>query len=294
MIRNASARVTHTSASMGKASKGKQERKKRGVALTQDQANEFLRVVRDDLEFLRSLDFKKPSRATVRIASSILRRLLCDGMYLNGWTMAGLAEEPKFAAVDLAAVLSKVEPRYIHYAYAGGAKTEGAHHTGYALFVIPKAEAEAEGHEAAAKRLSGLLQPGQRRAFTLREFCRSPAVISGGASVSRLGIIRYVANKLGGVHWDSVRGEWTDPVGSRHLLLDEGHLIVGRLPAPLYEVLSIAQAVAASEDTSRFIARVNEVAPEKENAPNVIRFREGRAGSYADMTFNARNEDTDK
>jgi hypothetical protein len=277
---------------MGKASSRKKKRKERRVELTQAQAHEFLRVVRDDLEFLGALDYVRPSRSAVRVASSILRRLFADGMYLNAWTISGLAGEPRFKAVDLGAVVSKVEPKYIHYAYAGGAKTEGAHHNGYALFVVPKADAEAEGYEAAAKRISSLLNPGQYKEFTLREFCDSPVVISGSASVSRLGMMRYVANKLGGVHWDSTRGDWTDPVGSRHRLLDEGHLIVGRLPAPLYEIISIAQAVASSDDTMRFIARVNEIAPEAENAANVIRFREGRTGKYADLTFNSKGQET--
>lgn len=210
-------------------------------------------------------------------------------MYLNGWRIAGFDGQPTFNAVDLQTAIARVEPRYIHYAYAGGASTLGAQHSGYMLLVVPKAEAEAEGHEAVVRRVTSTFQPGPRRAFPLDEFCTSPAVISGNASVSRLAVIQYVANKLGGVHWDNERGAWTDPVGSRDRLLDEGHLIVGRLPAPLYEVVSIAQAVATSEDTARFIAKVAEIAPESELAASVLRFREGRTGKYADMTFNARD-----
>jgi len=272
---------------MAKHSKQKRARHPRRIELTQDEAHEFLRVVRDDLELLRALDFAKPSRAAVRVASSILRRLFHEGMYADGWRIAGFDGQPSFTAVDLQAAVARVEPRYIHYAYAGGAKTLGAQHSGYMLLVIPKVEAEAEGHEVVAKRVTSTFQPGPRRAFPFNEFCSSPVVISGTASVSRLACIRYVANKLGGVHWDNERGAWTDPISSRHRLLDEGHLIVGRLPAPLYEIVSIAQAVATSEDTTLFIAKVGEIAPESELAANVLRFREGRTGKYADMTFNS-------
>lgn len=101
-------------------------------------------------------------------------------------------------------------------------------------------------------------------------------------------MVRYVANKLGGVHWDSRRGAWTHPAASRHRLLDEAHLIVGRLPAPLYEVLSIAQAVAESSDVSRLMEAILAIAPEEDGAMNVLRFREGRVGKYADMTFNSK------
>jgi len=65
-------------------------------------------------------------------------------------------------------------------------------------------------------------------------------------------------------------------------------LKVGPLPAPLYEVISIAQAVACSDDTSRFIQRVAEVAPEEERGWDILSFREGRIGKYADWTFGPR------
>jgi hypothetical protein len=113
----------------------------------------------------------------------------------------------------------------------------------------------------------------------LEAFCNSPSVVSGSAGVSRLGVVRYVANKLGGVHWDNQRGTWADPVGARHRLLDEAHLIVGRLPGVLYEIVSIAEAVATSEDTLRFIEKVKEIAPEDEGDAKVIRFREGESAN---------------
>ena len=208
--------------------------------------------------------------------------------------MAGFDGEPNVEAVDLSAVVAELPARYIQYAYAGGADIPGAQHSGYVLLSIPRAEAEAEGYEAAAQRVSKLIRPGVWRMFPLSEFCASPSVISGAGAVSRLGVVRYVANKLGGVHWDNERGAWTDPVGSRHRLLDEKHLMVGRLSAPLYEVVSIAQAIAVAEDTSRLLARMDEVAPEEERLEDVLSFREGRIGKYADMRIGpVKSGDTD-
>jgi len=207
-------------------------------------------------------------------------------MLINAWRLAGLPDEPHLTAVDLDSMLRSVDRKYIHYAYAGGATTEGAQHIGYVLLVIPKAEVESEGQDAVLKRVSASMSPAERRDFALSEFCTSTCVASGNAGVSRIGMVRYVANKLGGVHWDNQRGAWTDPVGSRHRLLDEEHLIVGRLPAPLYETLSIAQAIAESTDTARLIQAIEVIAPEEEGATHVLKFREGRSGKYADMTFN--------
>lgn len=257
------------------------------MQLSQEDVAEALRLVRDDLAFLRSLNYSRPSRTEIRVASSILRRLLHEGMYGAAWRLAGLDAEPSVSAIDLQAVVSEIEPRYIHYAYAGGAKTEGAHHKGYVLLVIPRAEVEAEGHEVVLRRVQPHLKPGVTRTFSLQQFCASPAVISGAAAVSRVDVVRYVANKLGGVHWDNRRGGWTDAVSSRHRLLDERHLFVGRLPAAFYEVISIAQCIAGSDDASRYMERVGEIAPEEERAANLLSFREGRIGKYADITFNA-------
>lgn len=257
----------------------------REYRLTEEQAQEFARIVRDDLVFLRSLNYCRPSRTDVRIASSILRRLLHEEMFFVAWQIAGLEGEPSISAVDLQTMVADLPPRYIHYAYAGGAKTEGAHHQGYVLLVVPAEEAKTEGHEQVSKRVAKLIKQPTVRGFLLAEFLHSPSVISGEARVSRLQVVRYVANKLGGVHWDNKRGEWTDPIGSRQRLLDENHMIVGRLTGPLYEVLSIAQAISTSSDTTRLIERVGEIAPEEEQSTNVLRFREGRIGNYVEQTF---------
>lgn len=271
---------------MGRKSKRKNFRTETRVELTQAEVHDFLRTVHDDLALLRRIDFAKPLRSEVRVASAILRRLLYEQMLLNAWKLAGLQEEPHFNAVDLDSMLQSVDRKYISYAYAGGATTEGAQYIGYILLVVPKAELELEGEDAVLKRVSTSMSPAVRRDFSLSEFYASTCVASGHAGVSRIEMIRYVANKLGGVHWDNQRGAWTDPIDSRHRLLDEEHLIVGRLPAPLYETLSIAQAVAESADTLRLMQTIDVVAPEEEGAIDILRFREGRAGKYADMTFN--------
>jgi hypothetical protein len=250
----------------------------------QEQLNEFLWTVRDDIAFLRGLDYGKPSRSTVRVAASILRRLLVEQMYHAAWHFIDPSYVPSVLAMDMRAAVARVDPRYIHYSYAGGAPTEGAQHKGQTLLVIPKEEVDLAGPEAAVKRIQEQLGH-QEASFPIADFCQSPSVIVGGNEISREAVIRYVANKLGGVHWDNVRGAWTDPVGSRHRLLDENHIMVGRLSAPLYEVLSISFDLTRSPDADTLVQRISETAPEPELSQNILRFREWRTGAYADMTF---------
>ena len=272
-------------------SKGRRQRRNRKI-VTKAEVPDLLRIIRDDLVFLQNLNFKKPTRTEVRLSSVVLRRLLFEGLLQAGWNICFEESYPSIPATDLEDMLEKVPSKYIHYAYAGGADTEGAQHIGYFLLVVPKDEFDNQDAESKVKEIQGLFKPGAKRDFSLPEFIRSACVISGSARISRLELVKYVANKLGGVHWDNERRGWSNPVSSRHLLLDEGHLIVGRLPAPLYETLSIAEALASAPDIEKFCSKVNEIAPEEDFAVNTLRFREGRAGKYADITFNTKSENS--
>jgi hypothetical protein len=150
---------------------------------------------------------------------------------------------------------------------------------------------ESKGAEETVKSLQNQIKAEKMRDFPLPDFLSSPCVISGNTGISRIEIVKYVANKLGGVHWDNERGGWTGPTSSKHLFLDEGHLVIGKLPAPLYETLSIAEAVARASDIDKICARVAEIAPEDQAGSNVIRFREGRIERYSDITFNVSNNE---
>jgi hypothetical protein len=265
-----------------------QRRAMKTVQLTPQEACEFMRTVHDDLAYLQRQDYSAPSRTDVRLASSVLRRLLHEGLLSGAWQAAGLAGQPRVTAIDLDAVLGDTPRRYIHYAYAGGARTSGAHHKGYALMVVPKHEHEAEGADHVMARIQSSMKAGATRAFPLADFCRSPCLVSGDAAVNRLELVRYVANKLGGVHWDNQRQAWAHPTGSRHRLLDEQHLYVGKLSAPLYELVSIAQSVAEATDTTLLMDAIDRVMPEETRNPDTLSFREGRIGRYADMNFASR------
>jgi len=59
------------------------------------------------------------------------------------------------------------------------------------------------GSEATAQRIQKLYKPLKRHLFTLPDFCQSPSAICDHSTVSRLGVIRYVANKLGDAHWEN-------------------------------------------------------------------------------------------
>lgn len=100
---------------------------------TESQLSDFLWTVRDDLNFLRGLDYNNPTRTTVRLVASVVRRLLVDKMYDAAFRFVGFEDEPQVMAVDLKAFVEGVDTRYINYAYAGGAPSSGAQHRGLVM-----------------------------------------------------------------------------------------------------------------------------------------------------------------
>jgi hypothetical protein len=255
--------------------------------LTREQIGEFLRIVRDDLAFLKQMDFRRPSRTTARVASSILRRLLHEGRLFDAWCFSGFDGEPTVEAVDLLARLGAVPRRYIEYAYAAGAQTEIPGAGAFFALRVPAAEAT----ETKAKEVAKLMKPGlPKRSFGLAEFCASPSAVSGESDISRLHVVRYVADKLGGVHWDHERKEWSHQQGSRDRFLDENHTYQGGLPCVFYEVVAIAQAVTNATDIDKLVERIGQLAPEPQVNPNATTFRATRQGPYQELKFHAKEQ----
>ena len=92
------------------------------------------------------------------------------------------------------------------------------------------------------------------RGLPLSKFVRSPAALIGGVEVTRSDVIRYVANKLGGAHFDPTRSRSGD---DRLSLLDVPITTVEIEGAPVLsnvyaEMLSITQFLAQSGDAARF------------------------------------------
>jgi hypothetical protein len=79
----------------------------------------------------------------------------------------------------------------------------------------------------------------------------APAVCVRGKLIARRAVVKYVANKLGGAHIDPRR---TGPYAVLESAVDV--TLLGK-PAVYFELLSIGQALANSEDAERFVAESN-------------------------------------
>jgi hypothetical protein len=236
---------------------------------------ERLVVVGGDLAFLRDLPTDRLlSHTEVRLAASILRRLLLDGQLAALWHQVGrvVRVQPTVEAIDIDNALSKWPQRWVRYAWAGGATTGFAQHTGLILAGIPKEDHEQYETPQALLEANPLPITGERRRMTVDGWLASTSAAIqtnelGLVAISRGSILRYMANRKGGVHFDPSRN-FNVPPGKRrkaaveYSLLDHGLVRIGHLNGPEYEVASMVQAVAASDWAGQFIEAAKNAAPE--------------------------------
>jgi hypothetical protein len=232
-------------------------------------------VVAEDLEYLTTRGTERLNRTDVRISSTILRRLLVEGDYLRSWRTLGFKDEPTVTAIDLRPLLRSmaIESRWIHYAYAGGKWGDGDGYMGIQLIVVPREHAE---HETILQRLAAEVSTVQNeRELSVSKYLKSASAIVAGQPISRRDIIAYVANKLGGAHFDSRRRDRD----MKYQLLDENHVQAGAFPAAFVELLAIVKTVVSSPDATRYVGRARKVLPGfVEIDPRKVYFMEGRGG----------------
>src|SRR6266480_45064 len=210
---------------------------------------ERLIVVGGDLEYLQNLPSDRLlTHAEIRLAAGVLRRLLVDGELHAVWRIIGAHEVTKLvvSATDIDTALAAWPIGWIQYAWAGGASASGAHHAGVVFGVVPKEEHERYGSINEFFRSHPLPTEGGVRKMVLDDWLRSTSVAIktneiGLVKISRRAVLTYIANRRGGVHFDSRRNvENLSPRKRRRenesSLLDHGLLRVGHLSGPEFEV----------------------------------------------------------
>jgi hypothetical protein len=208
--------------------------------LPSDQA-ELLAVVKSDLAFLEDEWDESIDEHSLRRSSTVLRRLLVLGDYAKVWRIAGEPKEPQLEAVDLSNSLAGLELARVFFATAGGGRSGGGEISGALQYSgVMSAELIQERYERGGP---------PRRVYRLSEFLASPGVVFQGEHVSRRHVIKYVANKLGGDHFDPARRKDEQAYKILDDAMNAAQVLDQRLV--YFELLSIGQAVAQSADAKK-------------------------------------------
>jgi hypothetical protein len=188
------------------------------------------------------------------------------------------------------------------FALAGGARASGARHSGIIFASVPEADWKQYGSPEAFLEAHPLPVSGEVKTMAMTERLRTTSVAvqtheAGLIRVSREAVLKYVANRKGGVHFDPGRAVPSSANPSRKrrqleaLVLDLDVLRVGSLWGYEYEVTSMVQAVSVSDWTTELVYAAHDAAPEDFGGdPNILRFFSGDASDgggtgWASMNF---------
>jgi hypothetical protein len=202
--------------------------------------DQLVKVVKEDLEYIQKEWGDNIDDPSLRRGSAVLRRLLVQNELQRAWKAAGFDKEPRIIASTLTPILRAYPKDTIKFAAAGGAKYHGMELRGFlALSYAPdQGETSAQGVP--------------QEVLGLKDFIEAPSVIVNGVLIPRRVVIKFVANKLGGAHFDMSRKASEEDKLFR--LLDNASEQFELLEKNVvyFELLSTGQALAWAEDVQRF------------------------------------------
>ncbi len=207
--------------------------------------SELLQIVVEDLFYLREQWNESIEDSALRRGSAVLRQLLVQNELQRAWRMAGFKSQPSITASTLEPILNRIPLNKIKFASAGGAKYRGAEQRGILLVNFAMSEEEIKRDYKAGV---------PSATMKLKEFIEAPCIVISGELITRHILIKFIANKKGGVHFDTKRTpderlfSLLDSIHDRLKLLDKR--------TNYFELLSIGQALASSEDIETFLREV--------------------------------------
>jgi hypothetical protein len=204
----------------------------------------LVKTVVGQLRYLRDEWNQQIGLDAVITNSNVLRMLLVDGNLEKCWRLCGYTYPMRLRVFTLSPIISKYGRDEILTAFTGGALHRGVR---WALGVVIMGANQQEDHP--------LQSAPPREELTLDKYLNIPCMVIREVDISRVELIKYVANKLGGAHIDSSR-KANKPLEQKFLSLDSLHNYqqVDKNIIP-YELLSIGQELVSSKHVQRLMKR---------------------------------------
>ena len=212
--------------------------------------HELIRVVSEDLDYLSDEWNQDIDDASLRRSSPVLRSLLIEGHLMR---VVNMLNEQVMLMTPLVSMKEDTlnDPSIVFY-QSGGANYKGmeVQFTSQRNRALSPEEIKETYEEQ--KELIGKNHP-----IKLTKFMKQVSFMINGTKIDREEVIKYIANKRGGAHYDGSRNE--QKPGSKgnlerkFMLLDTIHsgTAMADKNAVYYELLSIGQRIVASHDVQR-------------------------------------------
>ena len=205
---------------------------------------ELARVVAEDLEYLFAEWNQDIDDASLRRNSLVLRKLLIEGL------LSRVAHEVDKQVLVMTPAIGRLitdaELRECRFFQAGGALYKGTIVQSISMISRAKTEAEIKASYERSKESIEKDYP-----VKLNVFLKQTSLVVDGVLINREVVIKYVANKLGGAHYDKSREDTkAGSLEQKYELLDKvrSDVNVAYKNAIYYELLSIGQRLVNSQD----------------------------------------------
>ena len=211
-------------------------------------------IVLQDLRYLKSRWDHEIDDVSLRQSSALLRRLLVDGDLQRAWKSVGFTREPVIPHPTLAPLFRVIPSEQFLFAAAGGARYRGVEMQ--TAFEVRGLLSEDEQQRLVS---SGL----PIETLGLQSFIEGTCMVVRGFPVRRRQLIKFVANKLGGAHFDRQRGNTADDLAYKRLdeVVAERYELAEK-SAVYFQLLATGQSVASAPDLELLCTRIEGTEPD--------------------------------
>jgi hypothetical protein len=206
---------------------------------------DLVQIVYEDLDYISKEWNQDIDEASLRRASPTLRRLLID----EKQGLAHLVRAMNRQLMIVAPTVTIPELKGIASFSVGGAMTKRGSVTGGGLFIGPAAVSQPR------EAMIGPPSP-----MKLSKFLKQICLVLSDLRINREEVIKYVANKVGGAHYDSSRDR-AKGLEKKYIVMDEVHS--GSIKSTAmnkrliyYELLGTGQYLINSPDIRQFIKEI--------------------------------------
>lgn len=212
--------------------------------------HDLIAIVAEDLGYLADEWNQDIDDASLRRASTVLRSLLIEGQLQKVANM--LNEEICVMAPEISKQEDELNDPSIVFYQAGG-----ANHKGMQVQFVKQMNRALSSEEIKKNYEKQKNLIGQSYPVKLSKFMKQTSFMINGVRINREEVVKYIANKRGGVHYDRSRN--TEKPGSKgelekkFSLLDgiHGGIVTADKNSVYYELLSIGQRLISSHDVQR-------------------------------------------
>jgi hypothetical protein len=215
----------------------------------------FLSTVLEDVEFLKSNWGRSIKDSEIRRNSPVLRHLLVEGNLQKAANMLNLKFQILSPLTSFEGNLPDIE--HTTFFMSGGAKLDSGYMEHMQMLDKAYTAEEVKERYDNEQKIKGKTKP-----VSIDQFLCQTSFIVHGVKISRRTVIKYVANKLGGAHYDEKR-EAAASISAiekeyeKYPLLDsiQSMQVMDRNPI-YFEMIGIGQKAIQSRDTDKLIRHI--------------------------------------